>query len=535
MNRKITSSIIIGSIVGSFFLASLAYAATPTLSAFYTNTGDNVSVNITNADPGYNVLLYSNGNLQSIGTTNSSGAFSNTISTSQYDITPGSIVYVSVDGQQSNSLEWPYTSGSGSSQTITFSQNNLNIPTGETATVTVGGGTGVYVITNNSNSASVGASINGDVVSLYASNVAGTATITVCSSNQSSCGVIDLTVGTNSNNNSTLLFSNTAPSLSVNQSVNISIVGGVSPYYIGSNSNSGVVTAVISNNIVTLSGIETGSANITVCSNTSVCQTLPVTVDSTTSGSLTVGQTNITLTPGQGDAVTISGGSGTYYVSSNTNGSVASSVVNGSSVTISGVAVGNDNVSVCSSDGLCSTIYVTVTGSTTTTTSVNTGSSLTLTQILSVGQAVNILLSGGTAPYSISSNQSSDFSTSINSGDVLTLTGVSAGESSVTVCSLNNICIPIYVDVTSAVSGISGTTTASSQYDFTTILNFGMTSDAVTALQEQLTKDGVYNGPITGYYGDLTTAAVQAFQSKHGISPVGYVGPATRAALNAGE
>ncbi len=614
MNKKLASFAVVGSVVGSLLLVSAAYAATPSLSAFYTNSGDSVQVNVTNADPGYSVLLDSSSNIQSLGTTNASGDFSTTISTSQYNITPGGIVYVTVDGQESNSVEWPYTSATNSSfslnqtslsltvgqssvitastggpfflssnsnpsvanvtfngdqititantvgttdlaiclvsatgscetavvnvsengsQTITFNQNNLTVPTGETATVDVSGGTGVYTITGNSNSSVVNASVNGDVVTLYASNVTGSTSITVCSSNSSSCGVINVSVGANSSN-STLVFSNTSPSLSVNQSMEVSIIGGVVPYYISSNSNSNVIGATVSNNIITLSGLETGSASITVCSNNNVCQALPITVGSGSSGSLVLGQTNVTVAPGQSDAVTVSGGSGTYYVSSNNNGNVASAAINGESVVISGIAAGTDTISVCSSDGLCSTIYVTVSGSTTTT--VSTGSTLTLTQVLSVGQGVNILLSGGTAPYSISSNQSSAFSATINSGDVLTLAGLSAGESSITVCSSNGICMPIYVDVTNAVSGVVGTATPSAgQYDFTTLLNYGTTSDAVTALQEQLTRDGIYTGPITGYYGDLTTAAVEAFQSRHGIPSVGYVGPATRAALNAGD
>ncbi len=617
MNKKLTSFAIVGSVIGSLLLTSAAYAATPSLSASYTNSGDNVAVSVTNADANASVLLdnLSTSALQSIGTTNSNGDLSITLSTASYNITPGGSVYVTVDGQQSNSIAWPYTSGTNSSfslnqtnlsltvgqsgvitastggpfflsnnsnpsvanvafngsqitvtantagttnltvclvsstgicetaavtvstsgsSAITFSQNGLTIPTGETATVDVSGGTGVYSITNNSNSTSVGASINGNVVSLSASNISGTAAITICSSNLSSCGVITLTVSTNSSN-SALIFSNTAPSLSVGQSMTVSIIGGVIPYYISSNSNSSVVSASVSGNIITLSGLESGSASLTVCSNNNVCQTLPVTIGSSSSGSLTLGQTNVTVAIGQSDAVTISGGSGTYYVSSNSNGSVASAAVNGASVTISGVATGTDSVSVCSSDGLCSTIYVTVGGSTTTVT--NTGSSLTLTQVLSVGQGINLLLSGGTAPYTITSNQSSAFSAAINSGDVLTLAGLSAGESSITVCSSNNICMPVYVDVTSAVSGVSGATatTVSGQYNFTTLLNYGTTGNAITALQEQLTRDGLYTGPITGYYGDLTTAAVEAFQSKHGISSVGYVGPGTRAALNAGE
>jgi N-acetylmuramoyl-L-alanine amidase len=39
-------------------------------------------------------------------------------------------------------------------------------------------------------------------------------------------------------------------------------------------------------------------------------------------------------------------------------------------------------------------------------------------------------------------------------------------------------------------------------------------------------------GPTTGYYGALTTKAVRAFQTAHGLSAVGYVGPGTRKALN---
>ncbi|HUC01526.1 MAG TPA: peptidoglycan-binding domain-containing protein [Candidatus Paceibacterota bacterium] len=618
MNKKHGGFAVAASVAASLLMASSAYALTPTFSASYTGSGDYVQVNISNADPNYSVLLDTNNSIQAIGTTNSSGEFSDSISTSAYNITPGSVVYVTVDGQQSNSLTWPYTTGSNStfslnqselslttgesatitastdgpfflssnsnpsianvsfngdqivvaantagstnltvclvsstgscqtetvnvsgsgSTTITFSQNNLSIPTGQTATVNVSGGTGVYTISNNSNSAVVGASISGNVVSLYASNVEGTASITVCSTNMSSCGVISVTVTTNSDYSS-LVFSNTAPSLAVGQSVSVSIIGGVAPYYVSGNSNSSVVGTSISGNVVTLSGIETGAASVTICSNTNVCQTLPVTVGESSSEALSVGQTNVTLAPGGSDSVSISG-SGSYYVSSNSNGSVATAAISGDNVVFTGITAGTDDVGVCENTGQCATIYVTVTGSpasTGTTVTQSTGSGLTLTQVLSAGQGLNILLSGGTEPYSISVAPSSIVSASVNSGDVLTLAGIIPGETSLTVCSANGLCSPVYIDVTAAATATTGATTASSgQYDFTTFLGYGSTGAAVTALQEQLTRDGIYSGPITGYYGDLTTTAVKTFQSDHGISSVGYVGPSTRAALNAGD
>jgi peptidoglycan hydrolase-like protein with peptidoglycan-binding domain len=66
----------------------------------------------------------------------------------------------------------------------------------------------------------------------------------------------------------------------------------------------------------------------------------------------------------------------------------------------------------------------------------------------------------------------------------------------------------------------------------------GATAD-VTALQTILTKTGHYTGEITGYFGQKTKAAVQAFQKAEGIASAGdeestgygMVGEKTRAAL----
>ena len=54
-----------------------------------------------------------------------------------------------------------------------------------------------------------------------------------------------------------------------------------------------------------------------------------------------------------------------------------------------------------------------------------------------------------------------------------------------------------------------------------TILQFGMTSNAVLQLQQKL---GV--SPATGYFGSLTQAAVQTFQTAHRLTVDGQVGPA---------
>jgi peptidoglycan/xylan/chitin deacetylase (PgdA/CDA1 family) len=67
---------------------------------------------------------------------------------------------------------------------------------------------------------------------------------------------------------------------------------------------------------------------------------------------------------------------------------------------------------------------------------------------------------------------------------------------------------------------------------FTKTLQTGSTGDEVTELQKRLAQEGVYSGPVTGYFGALTKAAVIAYQKKYGLDQAGVVGPKTRAKLN---
>lgn len=70
---------------------------------------------------------------------------------------------------------------------------------------------------------------------------------------------------------------------------------------------------------------------------------------------------------------------------------------------------------------------------------------------------------------------------------------------------------------------------------FSRNLYFGMQKDSdVTKLQEFLTDQGLYSGPITGNFFSLTLKAVKQFQINQGISPAaGFFGPVTRIKVNA--
>jgi peptidoglycan hydrolase-like protein with peptidoglycan-binding domain len=76
-------------------------------------------------------------------------------------------------------------------------------------------------------------------------------------------------------------------------------------------------------------------------------------------------------------------------------------------------------------------------------------------------------------------------------------------------------------------------TTSSLTFSFTTYLHPGMQGDDVMHLQSVLSQLGFFSGTATGYYGAVTTNAVVKFQAAHGLTQLGVVGPATRAALNA--
>jgi hypothetical protein len=81
----------------------------------------------------------------------------------------------------------------------------------------------------------------------------------------------------------------------------------------------------------------------------------------------------------------------------------------------------------------------------------------------------------------------------------------------------------------------AGQVLGASTFNFTVDLSVGSRGNSVIELQSRLTREGVYFGHVTGYFGSLTLKAVRAYQSKLGISATGLVGPLTRAQLNGSQ
>jgi len=106
---------------------------------------------------------------------------------------------------------------------------------------------------------------------------------------------------------------------------------------------------------------------------------------------------------------------------------------------------------------------------------------------------------------------------------------------SVTVVQPSSVYVPTTPAVIVPVASTAPTNApikTSASYVFKSFLTVGSSGIAVTELQKKLIVLGYLKVDATGYFGQLTKKAVQAFQKSKGLEQVGFVGPGTRAALN---
>lgn len=327
---------------------------------------------------------------------------------------------------------------------------------------------------------------------------------------------------------SAVTFSQTNPTITQGQSITLTVNGGNGGYYISSNSNQASVQSSISGNLLTVSGSQTGSATITVCSSGNTCasQVITVTNGISNTNSVYVTQNNMSVTVGQSSQVVVAGGTAPYSIFYDGANKITATVT-GTIVTITGIAAGNTSVTVCAVSGGCAPIAVTVVQNS------NPSAAVLINIPVAVGQTLSLPLSGGSGTFYISTPITIPFKATI-SGNNLSLMGTAVGSNAVTVCSNSTACSSINVVVNAGLITTPPTTSIGSatKYIFDNPLYSGMSGDEVLKLQERLVEESYLNATPNGYYGQATIAAVKAFQRDHGLSPLGNVGPGTRAALN---
>lgn len=589
-----------------FFSVNVAHAVTPTLSVSATGDGDSVKLNVT-GDSNSNVLLFyiktsvSQQQIISIGNTNSSGTLTTTISSSQYGIVSGSSVRVAIgniNGAQSSSVLWPAVSSLiSSSNMLSLSQTGLVLPIGQSSTITASnlGSSSIY-LSSNSNPMIANVNLSGSQVTVLANSYGSTVASICLINNSSNCSSVYITVQNSSAQ--PLTFSQSSVSISSGQSIAIQVSGGSGSYFVSNNStqNQGVIQTSISGSTVTLTTSSTsGSSSITICStDNSSCGIINVTIGTTSSSAISFSQSSPTVVIGQNVNISVYGPSSSLlYVSSNSNPSIVQANLSGTTLTLLGITNGTSTISVCAATNNCGSLTVTV--------NYNYGNSgsvyPSLSQssvILSVGQTLNVTISGGSMPYNIISSTNNIFQPTLNV-NTLTLYGAGLGSGAMNVCSSGGSCATLSVTVkesststlpagclsvggysqttgvpcsttsvttvnstlpvgctsTTSFSSITGqscnynvnnttvdnsnssyTAPINSVFKFTKAIKLGSTGTEVMELQKKLKTLGFYKGKIDEGFGAILEKAVKAFQKKNKLPQAGNVGPSTRALLN---
>jgi len=531
--------------------ASLAYATIPpALSLIATGSGDNVQINVT-GDPNVSVLLYytesgAGTQITPLGTTNASGSFTTTISSATYGLTSGTAVQAILNGTsgpKSPVVAWPSVTSTNS---LTLTPSGMVTSVGQSSSVTATNySSNALYVSNNSNPSIANVSISGTAITL-SGNTPGSTVVTICSvgttNNCPSVYVVVLASGA-----SQLSLSQTNVSVVSGQNLPVTMSGGNGSYAILNNSNPSVIQASVSGSVLTLStGSTSGSASITLCStDNAACGVVTATAGSASSVSLTFSSNAPTVGVGQSTSVNLYGPSGaTFYVSSNATPSVVQANLSGTVLTLTGIAAGTSNISICASTGTCNSLTATVSYTA-------TGTNITLSQntlSLLSGQNANVTISGGTPPYFVTGGNGAIAQESLVSS-ALTVYGIATGATSVNVCSSGGGCSNLAISINGGTSTTVTTTPVVTQpvatapvvtapvvstpaVVFTEYLSPGSQDGQVLSLQEFLAQEGYLTATPNGYFGPATQAAVIKFQKANGISPLGIVGPSTRAALN---
>ncbi len=366
-----------------------------------------------------------------------------------------------------------------------------------------------------------------------------------------------------SSSGTSLYLTQTTVTVNTGQSTSVAVSNFSNDLSLPGNTNPAAVSASISGSTINITGLSIGTAVLTVCSTSSGCANINVTVqsNSVSSPAVYLNPGSVSLNVSQSQAIAITGyASGPYYVSTNSNTSAVSAAISSSNLILTGLSSGASNVTVCATGGQCGTAYATVNG---TGSNGSTNMPLALQSITMASNGVNgtyasagnvvtisfaanqpiinpqlnvngqnVLVSGsGNGPYTASYSVSGNPSTIPVSVSFANSSGTTASAS----FSIGNNGTSIPVPSPSPIP----TTPTSSSYTFNKYLYMGMNklgeSDPdVVALQQRLKTDGFLAGAATGYFGPQTKAAVIAYQKAHKLSALGVVGPATRDLLSKG-
>lgn len=227
-------------------------------------------------------------------------------------------------------------------------------------------------------------------------------------------------------------------------------IGGGRPPYRAVSGVTSVAVAAVNGTALTIGAINAGTSTINVTDQAGSSTTFTVTVPTTTAQTLyTTAQSTLSLVKGASQSYSIGGGTAPYSVTSSAP-AVASVALSGSTFTINPLSAGAATIQV--SDSAVPTPATINISLTVTTTAIAT---LTATPTKATGNAgttANVVISGGVAPYQVTSTNPTVATGSI-SGSVLSAALITAGSATLVISdSANSTPVSVVLTVNAPVT-----------------------------------------------------------------------------------
>ena len=477
-----TAVAVVGMNGNSFFISGLAAGSAQI--AIFDSQGDSTSVNVSVGTGGSNLDLYiaaAASITSAVGEVNNFAVGGGTapyiVSSSNLGVATASILSntLKVTSLAKGSALVSLFDANGKSVSLTVDVSNGGVATalfvaapsavslgvGVKNSFAVGGGVAPYSVTSSNIAVASGTLLNGVLTITGLSS--GSAQILVFDALGSSVP-ITLTVGIGSTSIPFYTTAGSTVSMPVAGSGSYKVGGGTPPYA-ATSSNSAIAQLSLSDTNLTVTGLVAGSAQISVFDATGTSLSFNVTVNGSgsTLSLYTTAGSSLTLPLSTTQTYLVGGGTAPYVVTSNHVG-VVTATLTGTSLSLSSVGAGNAQVSIFDATGASIGFSVTVNAATGTPplyTSAGTAVTPPLASIQSY------LVGGGVAPYVASSSNTGVVTVGLV-GSFISINAVGAGSALVSIFDATGTSVSFTVTIASSGSVTPFYTSASSSLNLLT-------------------------------------------------------------------
>ncbi len=307
----------------------------------------------------------------------------------------------------------------------TTAPSSPSISVGTANQYVIAGGAAPYTVSSSDTNAVLANILNGNTLNIAGAAVGTSQVLIFDAAGKSVTISVNVVIPTSG----TALYT-TAPSaltIPVAASLNYSISGG-SPSYSAASSDPSIATATVTGSTLTINGLKSGSAQISVIDLRGISVKIQVSVGT---GGVTplfsTAPTAVTFAKGIGATYSVGGGTGPYAATTSDT-TVATVSVSGTSLTITGgTAGGSAQVRVVDATGASLTIGVTVGSGTSSALFTSAPDAITLG--LGTAAAQSYTIGGGTGPYTVTSSNVAMATATNVTNNLLVITGIGSSSS----------------------------------------------------------------------------------------------------------